>query len=167
MIQAALRRDIESSRPMRSKISLFDFNNKCLFCEEVITEDYKNLQKKLPLSRRNNLFKVTLREMADSILTVATSRNDEWGRKLEERIMQVKNLGTDLVAVNAEYHQKCCKLFFSTQRNSGQKRGRPCDPEIEDVMEVVNTTLEKNSDECQFPLAKLLGEIDEDRRPQI
>ena len=87
LILATLRRESEtralSPKPTSlSTVSLsFDFNNKCFFCEDSVTEEYRKRQNKLPVERRNPMVKVTLPEVAITILSYARQRGDEWGKK--------------------------------------------------------------------------------------
>lgn len=87
LILASLRRESQTPtptpRPTRSSnASLsFDFDNKCFLCDEMATEEYRQKQSKLSVDRRNPMIKVTLPEVANTILTYARKRGDELGKK--------------------------------------------------------------------------------------
>lgn len=169
LIAAFARRGYDTSEsrflvPTRSQVQKFDFTNACFLCEEAISDDYRAKQAKLPLERRNVPVKVTIPEMANKIIEKARMRGDEWGKKIEERISQLLNLNTDLVAVNAEYHQKCLKSFYHPPK-SAQKRGFRPSPSVDEAMQVIFSYIDENSDECQFSIQQLLELIEEDSRP--
>lgn len=172
LILASLRRERDTvttaPNPTRSgKPSLsFDFNNKCFLCEEEVTEEYRLKQTKLPKERRNSVVKVTLPEVASTILSYARLRGDEWGQKIEDRMSMLDNMDTDLIAVNAEYHQKCIHNFYRIPARVHKRPGQPT-PNIDQAMEIIFTFLEENSDECQFSLGQLLDEVPEDSRPHV
>lgn len=94
------------------------------FCESYFTPEYKQAQLKRPLNRRNNQVKVTLPGFASKILVAAEKRGDALGQKLHDRISQLALMNTDLVAVNAEYHEQCLKNFYHLPRG-GMKPGKP------------------------------------------
>lgn len=75
LISASARRehDARATTPKstRSGKPPFDFNNRCFLCEEEVTEEYRQIQAKLPCERRNAVVKVTLPELANTILTFA------------------------------------------------------------------------------------------------
>ncbi|CAG9814961.1 unnamed protein product [Phaedon cochleariae] len=168
MIKASLRRGHDAPRPSlrsyRSERAPFDFNNRCFLCEDVITDEYRKRQAKLPIDRRNGTVKVTLREVANTILAYAQKRGDEWGQKIEDRVSQLNNLNTDLVAVNAEYHQKCLQTFYQLPSRV-QKRGHCPATYVDEAMEIIFKFLEDNSEECQFSVGQLLDLVPEDCRP--
>lgn len=135
-----------------------------VFCEESITDDFRVKQAKLPVERRNAPVKVTLPEMAKTIIEKAKMRGDEKGKKVEERITQLAYLNTDLVAVKAEYHQKCLADFYHPPK-SAQKRGFRPSASVDEAMQVIFTYIDENSDECQFSIQQLIELIEEDSRP--
>lgn len=171
MILAHLRRESQTPtpqpKPTRSSKSalLFDFNYKCFFCEESVTEEYRQRQNKLPIERRNAMVKVTLPEMAGTILSYARQRGDEWGNKVRDRVGILEGMNTDLVAVNAEYHRKCIENFYKLPKTL-EKRGRTT-INTDQVMEIMYNYLEENGEECQFSLGQLMDLIPEDSRPHI
>lgn len=72
LILASLRRGSATPKPTRTSKSLsFDFNNKCFFCAEEVSKEYRRKQSKLPHERRNPVIKVTLQEVANTILSYA------------------------------------------------------------------------------------------------
>lgn len=143
----------------------FDFNNKCFLCEESVSDEYSQRQNKLPVERRNPMVKVTLPEVASTILSYARQRGDEWGKKVGDRIEILEGMNTDLVVVKAEYHQKCIKNFYKLPGRL-HKRGHPTS-NYDEAMEVVYNFLEDNREECQFSLGQLIDKIPEDSRPHI
>lgn len=149
---------------LRSQVTKFDFTNSCFFCEEAIADDFRVKQAKLPFARRNAPVKVTLPEMATTIIGKARMRGDEWGKKVEERISQLHNLHTDLVAVNAEYHQKCLASFYHSPKSEQERGFRPASS-VDEAMQVIFSYLDENCDECQFSIQELIELIEEDSRP--
>lgn len=87
------------------------------------------------------------------------------GKKIGDRVGILEGMNTDLVAVNAEYHQKCIQNFYKLPGRL-QKRGQPT-PNIDQVMEIIYMFLENNKEECQFSLGQLIDEIPEDSRSHI
>lgn len=169
-IVAYLRRESEppnlpkTTRSSTTSIS-FDFNNQCFLCDESANEEYKQRQNKLPVERRNPMVNVTVPEIASTILSYAKQREDDWGKKIGNRIGILQTMNTDLVAVKAKYHKNCINNFYKLPGRC-QKRGQPT-PNIDKAMEVVFKFLEENREECQFSLGQLLDEIPEDSRPHI
>ncbi|KMQ88812.1 hypothetical protein RF55_11637 [Lasius niger] len=100
--------------------------------------------------------------MKNSILELAVIRNDEWGRKVIDRIQHV----FDLVAVDAKYHNLCMKKFYSPP-SSGKKRGYRPATNVDEAMEAIYFYLEENSEECQFSLDDLMNQIEGGYRPDI
>lgn len=149
----------------RSQVAKFNFTNTCFLCEGAITDDFRAKQLKLPLERRNAPVKVTLPEMANTIIKKARMRGDEWGKTIEERLIrQMPNFNCDLVAVNAEYHKKCLASFYHPP-NSAHKRGFHPSPSVDEAMQVIFSYIDDNSDECQFSIQQLIELIEEDSRP--
>lgn len=103
LIVASLRRESKTPtsppRPTRSSTVslLFDFNNTCFFCEESVTEESRQRQNKLPVENRNPMVKVMLPEVANTILSYARQRGDEWGTKIRDHICILEGMNTDLV----------------------------------------------------------------------
>ena len=78
-------------------------DNKCFLCEEEVTEEYRQKQTKLPQERRNPVVKVTLPEVASTILSYARQRGDEWGQELEDH-MSMLSSETDVVRMKVTSH---------------------------------------------------------------
>lgn len=55
----------------------------------------------------------------DIVLKAAEVRNDKWGQMIIDRIQYV----SDLVAVDAKYHNACMKNLYNVPSSTGLKRG--------------------------------------------
>jgi hypothetical protein len=149
--------DSESSSPVKAKLrtkEALKLKNKCLFCFEEISELSLEKEKKKPLGKRRKVSEVRSIPLRDTILEQAKARNDKWGKAVAKRVINV----VDLVAADAKYHQSCFTDFFRNPIQTGFKRGRPPDEDIQSTMHEIYSCLE-NSDDCQFSMKELLDQV--------
>ena len=78
---------------------------------------------------------------------------------------QIENI-TDLVAVDAQYHNSCMKAFYLPAKTS-QKRGYWPASNVDEAMKTIFSYLRDNAEECQFSLEDLINLIEGDYRPDI
>lgn len=141
---------------LRSAIPEFNFKLQCLFCDEVIDDEFFKKEKKKKIESRRSVHEVQSLEIKISTLDIASKRSDDWGKKIVNRITNV----LDLVAVEAKYHGDCHKKFFTLPKQ-GTKRGRPASEELNIAMEKIYNILE-SSDECQYAIEDLIKQVQGD-----
>ena len=91
-------------RVLRSEVIVqFDFRRQCLFCSQA--DKYSGKKKDF------ELIPVRTHEFQKTVEQLCQKRNDEWGKKVEERIQHA----IDLHAADALYHNKC-SINFRTGR---------------------------------------------------
>lgn len=166
LIKAYLCRSAKSgpqSTQTRSTGDAFTFKDHCFFCNEKITREFIEIQKKLPISRRKVVHLVQVDTLRESVLTAAQKRGDEWGETVINRLSSV----TDLVAADAMYHAVCHKRFYGTNAPTGEKRGYRPATTVDEAMEHIYVYLADHSDECQFSLEELMDQIEGDFRPEM
>lgn len=134
----------------------------CFLCGDAITEEFIQLQSKLPLDRRNMVHTVEKLGMRQTVLDAAKHLDDDWGRAIVERLLTID----DLVAADGTYHRLCYRRLFKLLP-TGNKRGYGPANKTEQVMECVYEYLFENSDECQFSLSHLLQQIKGDYIPDV
>lgn len=127
----------------------------CLFCDEVIDDEFFKKEKK-KIENRRAIHEVQSLEIKNSTLDIAIKRGDDWGKNIVNRITNV----LDLVAVEAKYHGDCHKKFFTLPKQ-GTKRGRPTSEELNIAMEKIFEILE-SSDECQYAIDDLIKKVQGD-----
>lgn len=128
----------------------------CFLCGDAITEEFIQLQSKLPLDRRNMVHTVEKLGMRQTVLDAAKHLDDDWGRDIVER----------LLTIDGTYHRLCYRRLFKLLP-TGNKRGYGPANKTEQAMECVYEYLFANSDECQFSLSHLLQQIKGDCIPDV
>lgn len=105
---------------------VFDFKEHCLFCPDV-TPCSVEQDSIAPLKYRRAASLVRTDKLANGqdykqkLLGVCTERNDQLGHLVRDRILGAGL--SDLHALDARYHQKCCKQFHNIPRaNSDSSR---------------------------------------------
>ena len=105
-IEAAKMKHLQpgEKRVLRSEVIVqFDFRKHCLFCSQA--DKYSGKKKAFePIPVRTHEFQKTVEQLCQK-------RNDEWGKKVKERIQHA----IDLHAADALYHTKC-SINFRTGR---------------------------------------------------
>lgn len=147
---------------LRSRTEGFCFKDQCFLCGEGIPEDFLKKQERLPEHERNLIHHVMKLGVKETIVNAAENRGDEWGKKVLDRIRNVK----DLVAVDAWYHRFCHRKLYQRPK-SEMKRGHRPASNIDEAMETIYSYLENNSEECQFLIEDLMNKIEGDFRPDI
>lgn len=158
-IKAALKNITESEGStisptkgkLRSSITSFDFKNACFYCTEIIDAAFYEKEKKKEISKRVKVHRVQTVHVKGSILQAAEKRGDKWAREVNQRLEGI----SDLVAVEAVYHERCYINFFKKPTTRG-KSGRPLVDDVTTAMEVIFDFIE-NSDDCQFSLSDLIN----------
>lgn len=156
-IKAALKNITESeastSSPikLRSSIPNFDFKKACLYCTEAIDEAFHEKEKKKEVSKRLKVHRVQTLQVRGSIIQAAERRGDKWA---QEVLLRLKGI-SDLVAVEAIYHERC-SVNFVKKPNIGPKVGRPHVSDVTSAMQVIFDFIE-NSDDCQFSMPDLIN----------
>ncbi|CAG4974224.1 unnamed protein product [Colias eurytheme] len=121
-IDACARRGGDQIPQPRTSISRtsdpMNLRSICFLCAEEITEEFLQLQNKLPKSRRNEVFKVKSMTVRKSMLDAASRRGDTWGRQVIDRLTAT----FDLVASDARYHKLCQKKFYSLPFSVREKK---------------------------------------------
>lgn len=163
-IQAFLQRKHTAipGTSLRSAAPVFQFKGTCFLCGIEITSDFLEKQKKTRVSDRELVYEVRKLAMKENLIKLAEDRKDEWGKTVLNRLQHI----SDLVAADAKYHNSCMKKFRILPAGT-DKKGRPPATNIEEAMNNIYTYLEENSEECQFPLDKLLNEIKGDYLPHL
>lgn len=144
--------EIEENPPLLRSAERFDFKSLCLFCAAKCNLE---VEKKKRQEYRENVYEVRSLTLKNSVQLMAKNRNDDWGRRVTDRVNSV----ICLVAEEARYHQTCYSKF-SSNKSTTKKRGHP---ENEDYKEAFNYVCDfvEESDECQFSLNELLKKIEE------
>ena len=150
-IAAAARETSQArgKRVLRSEAQKFNFKEHCLFCGEG--DQYQGKKKDFVL------VPVRTFEFQKTVPEICNERNDEWARKVSDRIESA----IDLHAADALYHQKCSVnfrtrkeiplVFTSSQEGAAPqkktKRGRPLEEVRNDAFERVVEFFEQNDEE--------------------
>jgi len=143
---------------VRSSHQSLQLKSKCLFCFEIIPDNFSDIQKKKPVENRQIVCTVTSLNVGQ-----AKKRNDVWGKEVEKRLANE----IDVVAADVIYHKHCFVNFFKSSSSGNLKRGRPQNESIMVVMEKIYSILE-NSEECQFSIENdILSCIDYEYVPDI
>ena len=105
-------------RPLRSKITAFNFKEHCLFCTRKVSFDGKK--------RGHDVFPVRTKDFDKSVLQTCRGRNDDWARDVQGRLEYAQ----DLHAADAVYHNSCSSNFRTgkgiPKEHTDEKRpGRP------------------------------------------
>ena len=90
------------------------------------------------------------KNLLDSILVQASSRNDKWGNEVITRTKTV----IDLIAAEGRYHHKCQLGFFCTTAAGGTGRGRRKYEDKDNSFEKLHVYL-KSEEKCQYTLTEL------------
>ena len=150
-IAAAARETSQArgKRLLRSEAQKFNFKEHCLFCGEG--DRYQGKKKDF------SLVPVRTFEFQNTVSEICNERNDEWARKVAERIESA----FDLHAADALYHQKCSVNFRTrkwiplvlTSNQEGAapqkktKRGRPLEEMQNYAFERAMEFFEQNDEE--------------------
>ena len=100
---------------------VFDFKEHCLFCCDVTPCSVERTGK-LPLKYRRAASLVRTDKLANGqdykqkLLDICTERGDQLGHVVRDCILGAGL--SDLHALDARYHQKCCKRFHNIPRSS-------------------------------------------------
>lgn len=139
----------------RTSVPQFTFKTHCFICGECITEEFVADQSRRPKNERNTIFVVGKLGMKTTLMNAARERNDEYGRRLIQRIEQVE----DLVAADGQYHSKCLRFLYQKPKVEEPKRRGPFSEEIERSMQCIYDFIENNNGECQFSLDDLMKQM--------
>ena len=94
---------VSTSQPsLRLTNEQFDWKSKCFFCSKLAQIDGKHRD-------RNEVHEVTTLPFKASVLRMCSTRNDNWGNDVKERV----NHCIDFVAAEARYHGTCKTKFYS------------------------------------------------------
>jgi len=148
---------------VRSSQQSLKLKSTCLFCFEIIPDNFSDIRKKKPVENRQIVCTVTSLNVGHSIIAQAKKRNDVWGKKVEKRLINE----IDVVAADVIYHKHCFVNFFKSSSSGNLKRGRPQNESIMIVMDKIYSILE-NSEECQFSIENdILSCIDYEYVPDV
>lgn len=142
--------NIQIKGKLSSSIPSFDFKNAYFYCTEVIDAAIYEKERKKETSKRVKVHRVQTLQIKGSILQAAEKRGDKWAGEVKQRLEDI----SDLVAVEAIYHERCYINFFK-KPTTGGKSGHPLDNDVTTAMEVIFDFIE-NSDDCQFSLLDLI-----------
>lgn len=165
-VDASARRggdEIPKPQPSTSRTSgPMNLQSICFLCAEEITEDFIQFQKKLPMSRRNEVHTIESMTARASMIDAASRRGDEWGRQIIDRLAPT----SDLVAADARYHKLCHKKLYSIPFAVREKKY--LEPKnVADCMEHIYSYLHDNREECQFSVNELIDQINGEYKPDI
>ncbi|KAF2887752.1 hypothetical protein ILUMI_18421 [Ignelater luminosus] len=158
-IKAKFRRKAESDEaeastsfsPVKKKLRgsepAFNFKDMCMFCGE--TCDPK-CEKKKTVKRRKKIYEVRTLEFKDNIFKAAAKRNDDWGKTVASRLIDV----LDLVVEEARYYDTY-RLKFLKPVPVKEDVGRPEDPEIAKAFQKICDYIQESND-CQLSVQELL-----------
>lgn len=122
----------------------FDFKNNCILCGEPVNDQTDS--KPFQLCTTPNL--------KDRIIEKALHNNDDYSRKIVERIKDA-----NLILIKAIYHEDCYTTLVQ-KSPTARRKGRPEDKNIivafEKVCDYIN-----ESDKRQFTLRELLERVQE------
>lgn len=147
----------ETAEPKELRDPLFCFKKNCLFCGEVINESLH-----VPVSKREKFHSITRQSVKENIHRHLQERDDEFARKILERVHSVQNL----VAVGARYHGTCASRVYNTTPK-GTKKGRPYGNKVDEAMGAIYSYLEENSSECQFSMSELVAKVEGNFVPDV
>lgn len=143
-----------STSQLRSSRPKFDFETKCLFCTEVIDDEFYVQEKKKPKERRREVYPVRSIGFSDTIMDAVKKRNDKWGDEVSRRIINAR----DIVAAGGIYHVDCYKRFLLSHTPTKTGCGRPKEDYVSIAMEQIQCYLEEHKD-CQMSLDELMDQV--------
>lgn len=71
---------------VRSSHQSLQLKCKCLFCFEIIPDNFSDIQKKKPVENRQIVCTVSTLNVGHSIVAQAKNQNDVWGKQVEKRV---------------------------------------------------------------------------------
>lgn len=138
--------DVDDKAVRRTKI---DFENVCIICGDDASQNYVEKLKKNVKCCKGSVHTITDHEQVVKLGEHAAENPENYG-DFFMRLNKINNIAED----KPKYHKNCYNNL--TRKTNQSDRGRPCDPELTNLINYISEYMSTNTEECQFQLTKII-----------